>query len=264
MSTATDLASDRNHFLLRRLHSLSGIIPIGAFLINHLLTNSTAWLGAERFDEHVEWLHSLPYLIVLELGLIILPIFFHAIYGIVIAQQGKSNAAAYPYMDNIRYTLQRVSGYVVFVFILTHLAHFQFAQFFGGPDYKEMTATEGVGAFTVTSAGFVAWGLPTWLWICWYLIGLLATIYHFCNGIVTFCITWGVTVNIPSRQKVSVAAAGLGVVLAVWGILALTAIVPNAEQNRAKVERAMDEHRAGVAATKMQPEATPVRHQAEN
>ena len=32
---------DKHYFLLRRLHSLTGIVPIGIFLLAHLTTNSS-------------------------------------------------------------------------------------------------------------------------------------------------------------------------------------------------------------------------------
>ena len=39
-------AGQGNSFLLRRLHSLTGIVPIGAFLIEHFISNSEATKGA--------------------------------------------------------------------------------------------------------------------------------------------------------------------------------------------------------------------------
>jgi succinate dehydrogenase/fumarate reductase cytochrome b subunit len=36
---------DRHYFLIRRLHSLSGVFPIGVFLFPHLLTNSSIVWG---------------------------------------------------------------------------------------------------------------------------------------------------------------------------------------------------------------------------
>jgi succinate dehydrogenase / fumarate reductase, cytochrome b subunit len=33
-------AGEGNSFLLRRLHSLSGIVPIGAFLLEHFISNA--------------------------------------------------------------------------------------------------------------------------------------------------------------------------------------------------------------------------------
>ena len=45
------MAYSKNQFYLRRLHSLLGVIPIGGFLIFHLLVNHQATKGAEAFKE---------------------------------------------------------------------------------------------------------------------------------------------------------------------------------------------------------------------
>jgi len=39
-------AGEGMSFLLRRLHSLTGIVPIGAFLLEHFLSNAEAFKGA--------------------------------------------------------------------------------------------------------------------------------------------------------------------------------------------------------------------------
>ncbi len=210
---------DRNHFLLRRLHSLAGIVPVGAFLINHLLANSTAFLGPEHFDHHIGIIHSLPWLLAIEIVFIFVPLAFHATYGVIIAWQGKLNQNQYPYMDNWRYTLQRVTAYITFGFILLHLAHFRFAPLFGGQEYGGADPA----FFTFTLAGFQHMWLPLWTWVLIYAIGLTAAVFHFCNGIVTFCITWGITVGVAARKKMSVAAGALGLVLLTWGVLSLYA-----------------------------------------
>jgi len=205
----------RHHFLLRRLHSLAGIIPIGVFLIEHLLTNSLAF-WPEKFNEQVHWLHNLHYLLWLEILFIFLPLAFHGGYGIIIAWQGKLNALRYPYMDNWRYTLQRVTAWIVVVFVLLHLAHFRFAHWLGGELYPGTP-----DPFAITQRGFLSLVLPTWLWLVIYAVGLTAVVFHFCNGIVTFCITWGIAISVESRKRVSVVASGVGVVLLIWGIMSL-------------------------------------------
>ncbi len=213
---------DRHHFLLRRLHSLTGIVPVGVFLLEHLFTNSLAALGpaGAKFNEHVHWIHELPYLILLEVFGIFLPLFYHAGYGILIAFTGRSNATQYPYVDNWRYTLQRLTGYVAFVYIIIHLAHFRFGYLFGGPEYVGTPDPFGQMQAGFTNQAY----LPMWLWMTFYTIGLAASVFHFANGITTFCITWGITVNDSSRRKVSLVSAGLGVVMLVWGLMALWAI----------------------------------------
>ena len=51
-----------------------------------------------------------------------------------------------------------------------------------------------------------------------------ATVFHFCNGLVTFCITWGIAISVPSRKRISVVAACVGFVLVVWGVMSLYAL----------------------------------------
>lgn len=220
-------AAGEHQFLLRRLHSLSGIIPVGVFLINHLLTNSTAFLGKRHFDEHVRWIHDLPWLLIIEIVGVFIPLAFHAGYGVAIALQGRPNVRAYPYMDNWRYTLQRTTAWITLVFIVVHLLHFRFAHWFGLPDYK---AAYGASYYDLTRDGFLSLAIPAWTWLVLYVVGLTAAVFHFCNGIVTFCITWGVTVGDRSRQYVSYGAAGLGVVLMAWGLLSLYAFAGPAEE----------------------------------
>ena len=205
----------QGHFTLRRLHSLTGIIPIGAFLIEHLLTNSLAFFGAERFNEQVHWLQNMHYLIWLEILFIFIPLAFHGIYGLVIAWQAKNNVISYPYADNWRFFLQRWTGIITVLFVLVHLGHFRFAPWFGGEHY---VGTEN--PFALTQQGFVDIA-PGGLWYPIYIIGLATAVYHFCNGLVTFCITWGVIISIPARKRVTVLAAGLAGLLLLWGLMGL-------------------------------------------
>ena len=42
--------SDPTYHALRRLHSLSGVVPLGLFLLEHFYTNSVATHGAAAFN----------------------------------------------------------------------------------------------------------------------------------------------------------------------------------------------------------------------
>src|SRR4051794_13045094 len=104
-------AGQGHSFLLRRLHSLTGIIPVGAFLIEHILvSNATAINGPEAYANQVKFLGSLPMVIFLEAFGIWLPIAFHAFYGFYIWFRGDSNTIEYPWQGNWMYTLQRWTG----------------------------------------------------------------------------------------------------------------------------------------------------------
>ena len=217
---------DRHHFALRRLHSLTGIVPVGLFLINHLLANSTALLGEGHFNHHIELIHSLPWLLPIEIAFIFVPLAFHGLYGLLIALQGRPNQTQYPYMDNWRYTLQRVTAYIAILFIVVHLVHYRFADWFGiAPAYAAAHhAPGGFFQFTVNSFQAGLMGIPTWLWITIYAIGLATTVFHFCNGVVTFCITWGIVIGDASRKRLSAVAGALGALLLTWGVLSIYAL----------------------------------------
>ncbi|MEK6644912.1 MAG: succinate dehydrogenase cytochrome b558 subunit [Planctomycetota bacterium] len=216
------------HFLLRKLHSLSGVIPIGAFLTEHMLTNSMAFMGPEKFNDSVHTLHKLPFLWALETFGIFLPIAFHAIYGIKIALSAEPNTHSYPYMANRRYTLQRITGYIAFLFLIVHLLKFRFAHLVGwgpsfldplNPDKFEMTRN-GLMHWNITQLGIA---VPAWLTLSMYVVGLWAACYHFANGLWTFCISWGITVGEKAQKRVGTLAAAVGVILFVWGSMSLYA-----------------------------------------
>ena len=115
------LAQSKNEFYLRRLHSLLGVIPIGAFLIVHLMVNHQATQGAEAFNRASGFMESLPFLIVMEFILIYIPLLYHGLFGLHIAFTAKENIGHYSLFRNWMFFFQRVSGILAFVFIAMHL-----------------------------------------------------------------------------------------------------------------------------------------------
>ena len=97
----------RHHFLLRRLHSLSGILPVGLFVIMYLFTNAQmAWTNhGETFQHEVDFIHAMPALLYVEIGLWS-STGFHALLGICYMTGLAPNVVRYPYQDNWRYTLR--------------------------------------------------------------------------------------------------------------------------------------------------------------
>ena len=82
-------AGQGRSFVLRRLHSLSGIFPIGAFLVEHFVSNAFATNGLNAYNEEVRFLTGLPFVFFLELFFIYIPIAYHALYGFYIWYQGE-------------------------------------------------------------------------------------------------------------------------------------------------------------------------------
>ena len=60
-------AGEGHSFLLRRLHSLSGIVPVGLFLIEHFISNAFATRGPGAYAKQVELLSGFPFVFYLEL-----------------------------------------------------------------------------------------------------------------------------------------------------------------------------------------------------
>jgi len=104
-------------FILRKLHQLTGIMPLGFFLLEHFYTNSKALSGAADFNAAVKDLQSIPYILFVEIGGIFIPLIYHAVYGMVITIEMRPNNLHYPYARNWFYTIQRMTGIILFFFI---------------------------------------------------------------------------------------------------------------------------------------------------
>ena len=213
-ATSPIFEKNRRAFLLRKLHSLSGVVPVGAFMMFHLWTNAKATQGQEAFDHAVHDISSIPFVMAVEFAAILFPLLFHTVFGFWIALAAKHNPLKYTYSRNWMYTAQRVTGFIAFAFIALHLYDFWWPKMTGSMEpaqfypqlCEKMSATKG--------------GVP--LMALWYLIGIGACVFHFANGLFGFCFSWGITV---SRRSQRMAAWVFGLVgVALFFIGANTAI----------------------------------------
>ena len=212
----------RHDFLIRRLHSLSGLVPVGAYMVVHLLTNASLLNGVGMFQANVYTIHSLgPLLPMVEWTCIFLPLIFHAVVGVWIGLSGKSNIGSYKLTGNRRYQWQRYSGYIAFIFIFTHVFHlhgwFHFA-------FWEHNVAEPLGMAKFrpyNAASTLALALQGVIWPIFYAVGVIACVYHLANGIWTAGITWGLWVSPLGQRRASVACAVFGVLLGIVGLSAL-------------------------------------------
>ncbi|MEE9296097.1 MAG: succinate dehydrogenase cytochrome b558 subunit [Phycisphaerae bacterium] len=213
-----DSIAQRHHFLIRRLHSLSGLVPIGVFLVVHLSVNATINVGGEEFQRNVDRIHALgPLLVPVEILGIFLPILFHAVLGLHIWLSGQPNVGTYRYGGNVRYTLQRVTGGIAFVFILYHVWHMHWlGKGLGGGFFDPEAGRAAITA--AESMRHTIFGFPVSIL---YAIGVLSTVYHLANGIWTSLITWGVTIGPSSQRIAGYVCAVFGVVLGIAGLSAV-------------------------------------------
>ena len=171
-------------FYLRRLHSLVGLLAIGIFLFEHIITNARALGGAESLNGALAMMELIPHPIFLGLEIfgVALPILFHAIYGIYIALQAKNNPGRYGYVRNWQFALQRWTAWFLVVFLIWHVFYLRiFTKAINGTPIS----------YELLQTLFTSSPITTLL----YTIGMFAAIFHFCNGITNHT----VNIHISSR-----------------------------------------------------------------
>ena len=112
-------------FYLRRLHSLCGLVMLGGVLIEHLLTNASAMGGEAAFNQGLEMMELIPppIFFAIEICFYAVPLLFHGIYGMYIANQAKNNPTEYGYSRNWKFALQRWTAWYLVVFLIWHVGY---------------------------------------------------------------------------------------------------------------------------------------------
>jgi succinate dehydrogenase / fumarate reductase cytochrome b subunit len=198
-------------YLWHKLHSASGIFPIGFFLLQHLIANSYALRGAGAYNDVIKVYGGLPFVVVLEIVVIYLPILYHSIYGIWITAYGQPNLSKYQYGRNWMYFLQRVSGVIAFFYIGYHVWNTSLQKYVllwhHNPHPEQAIQYH---AMSLQMAD------PLHFWI--QAIGIVATVFHFTNGLWNFCIRWGITISAHSQRLNQYVCWGLFFIFAGMGL----------------------------------------------
>jgi succinate dehydrogenase / fumarate reductase cytochrome b subunit len=230
-----------SEFIWRRVHSLMGFWLV-IYLIEHLLINSQAalWLDdrGSTFIRMVNSLESLPYLHVIEVLLIGVPIAIHGAWGVRRALQAKTNTASLhqnkptlKFSRNIAFSWQRLTSWILLFGIIGHVAQMRFlerpkeivigsekayvltvahdpklealAERFGAT--VERTTPEQTQLTTPSpGVGFLFMVRDTFknpVYCVLYTLFVLAAAFHAFNGFWTFLITWGFLLSYSSQQK---------------------------------------------------------------
>jgi succinate dehydrogenase / fumarate reductase cytochrome b subunit len=209
-----------NTFLLRKLHQLTGIVPLGIFFLVHMYTNSAAMNGARSFNKHVQDIHDMPYLIFIEVFGIFVPLLFHSIYGVLISAEARANAISYSYGRNWFYVFQRVTGIFLFFFLFFHILNLRFGLIPGLESFGNPVAGNAGRAFDIVAAEFQSVGI-----LSLYIAGVVATAWHLAYGLWLFAVDWGIVIGERAQRLTLYAAIGLAVFLSAVGINAAVAFV---------------------------------------
>lgn len=203
-------AGQGHSFFWRRLHSLSGIVPVGAFLVEHFISNAFATRGPWAYADQVKFLTGLPFVLFLEIFGIYIPLLYHALYGFYLWYKGETNVSDYPWAGNFMYAAQRWTGAIAFVYIVWHTYTMRFT---------------GIHLLTDPGAAFskVQMELQSRWATTFYVIGITAASWHFAYGLYLFCAKWGITVSERSRRAMAVVSAAIAITLIAVGMATLGA-----------------------------------------
>ncbi len=199
----------KRSFLLRRIHSLTGVLPVGLFLVGHLWSSSRALFGQESYERHLRESREVPYALVLELVLVMLPLTFHALYGLKLAFSGKPNVGAYPESRNWMYTAQRLTGVLAFGFVVWHVSQYWVPGLMGD------LHPSSVYPALCRDLSATRFGLP--LAALAYVFGVGACAFHLGNGLWGFCVGWGLAVTERAQRITATVTGVLGLLLFLLG-----------------------------------------------
>jgi len=190
------------YFLLRRLHSLTGVVPLTFFLFQHIFVNSLSLQGHDSYQAMAKGLRSLPYLFLVEFIFILAPLYFHGFLGLFLTYRGDVTVFRYPFARNWMYFLQRATGVFVVAFVTYHILHTRFS---GEEDLFVLMAES----------------LANPLIFAVYLVGVVTSSYHLANGLWNFAIRWGISTGRRAQALGTLIALGIFAVLSVASINSL-------------------------------------------
>jgi succinate dehydrogenase / fumarate reductase cytochrome b subunit len=193
-------ADSKTSYFLDKLQSLSGVIPIGAFLAEHFWSNSYALVSVGKYNQVSEELQQIPWRIIVETCVLFIPILFHGLYGIYIWWKGKSNALGHPWMANWLYVLQRWTGIIAFIFIGWHL-------------YTERFLGHGVTSYADVQRNM----MNPW-YVAFYIVGVTASSFHLGNGLWNFACKWGIAVSANAQRAAGWVGAAVAIAFTVAGV----------------------------------------------
>jgi succinate dehydrogenase / fumarate reductase cytochrome b subunit len=195
-------------FVWRRLHSLSGIFPIAAFLLEHFVSNAFATNGPSAYAEEVKFLTGIPLLVWVECLFIYLPILYHGLYGFYIWYRGQTNVSEYSFLGNWGYTIQRWTGAIAFFFMLWHTVTMRWMG-------VHLVGNAAASFGKVQLQLHHPWALAL------YIIGVLCASVHLSYGLWLFAAKWGVITGEKGRRRFAYACVGVCLMFLAIGYAAL-------------------------------------------
>lgn len=221
----------RENYLLHRLHSLTGVMPVGYYMAQHLTLNTFSLGGPEKFNGVIEFFEGMPkhFLLAVEILMIWIPLIFHAVYGLFIISRAENNyfTTKYKWSQNRMFFLQRLSGILIFFFLIYHVLSTTGTKYLKGD---------------ANLIKFNAWQehLHNPIVLVAYIVGIAAASYHLGYGLWNFCIRWGITVGEKAQIRIQKLSALVFVGLTFMGWIALAGFLINKPSGTPEVPAAAD------------------------
>jgi succinate dehydrogenase / fumarate reductase cytochrome b subunit len=171
---------------LRRAFTFTGVFPLGAFLLVHIVTNMRVLDGDDAFDRVVRAYARIPGLAVIEGLFVFGPLLFHAAFGLWLVVRRLPLRTPSPYPPALRVAM-RVTGVLAVAFLAMHLPELRFRDPLARPG--------GAALLTVLDADLssMSHGLP-WRAVA-YLLGSACVCFHFAAGL------WGFFAGTPRGEN---------------------------------------------------------------
>ncbi|HZU82755.1 MAG TPA: hypothetical protein VE987_07560 [Polyangiaceae bacterium] len=157
----------------RRLLSVTGLVPLGAFLVLHAAVNALALRDGGSFATAVAAIHHIPGLVALEWALVLAPLALHAALGSWLLATRKTLVQPCPYPGPLR-AIVRATGVAAIGFVALHLPELRFRMpgaRLGGGEIATVLAADLSSTY-----GGVPWRGA------FYLVGTACVVFHFAAG----------------------------------------------------------------------------------
>lgn len=165
---------------------------LALFAIGHLAGNMTFFVGEDAINAYAVKLHSLgPILWVARIGLLVM-VGLHIYFTMLLWKENSTaRPSKYEFKNRVQSTIfartMRLSGLIIFAFVIFHLAHFTWR--FVDPAYSQMLTPDGhLNVFKMLVVGFSS---P--LISGFYIISLGLLAFHLSHGLGSLFQTLGIT-----------------------------------------------------------------------
>lgn len=145
------------------------MIPLGVFVVVHLLLNATALAGVSRFDRIMGGLAANPLEPFVTLVFVGIPLAYHALYGITRVRRAPVDAEESGYKRPRLDVLMRLSSVILLVFIVAHVVEMRMGR-----------TPSAIHTKLTMDLSSTKWGVP--LVAFGYLLGVAAVAFHLAYG----------------------------------------------------------------------------------